>query len=393
MSQPILRTQGMTAARQFSYGSLLMVMVAWAVVALAQDRRSPGSPHNQLASQVCYDCHECAKPTASNPCLKNCLRPDRVRGVPGRSSAEYPDVIIMDEISELYGPVIFAHRYHAEMSEMGSGCAECHHNSPTGEYPKCQECHAVAVESLERPNIGQPGLKGAYHQQCLDCHIAWSNTTGCAFCHPTKELASAEEELSTKQSQFHLPQPLIKAEARYVYEMDYDDGPIVTFHHTDHVNMYGLECVDCHKGDACESCHNVGAVALMSDQPHEACETCHEGNDCIICHKSSIAPAFSHVSRTGWELGSQHTDLECSKCHGPTDAFQIPSSSCGKCHQSWDVDNFNHQVTGLSLNEEHSTFECESCHNDAAYDLSPTCDACHDDEIAYPDFLPGEVIR
>ncbi|UCH10096.1 MAG: hypothetical protein JSU61_12985 [Fidelibacterota bacterium] len=298
-------------------------------------------------------------------------------------------MIIIDELLELYKPVVFAHKYHADMSKMGAGCTECHHYSPAGNYPACKECHDAAVTSLDRPNINQPGLKGAYHQQCLDCHIAWSNTTGCNFCHLSIEQALAGKDIRGEGDSYHLSQPRIKSEARYVYETEYEDGPMVTFYHDNHVDMFGLECADCHQGDACGSCHRVGAIARVKGDLHEDCSTCHDENDCTICHRSSVAPAFSHAAKSGWELGAQHENLACSACHNTARASGMLSSSCGECHQSWEVGNFDHAVTGLALNIEHAELDCESCHGDPLFANTPICSSCHDGDVAYPEDVPG----
>ncbi|WP_394705727.1 sulfate respiration complex hexadecaheme cytochrome HmcA [Pseudodesulfovibrio indicus] len=65
-------------------------------------------------------------------------------------------------------------------------CAGCHHNSPaTKTPPKCASCHGkpFAVE-------GRPGLKAAYHGQCMTCHTEMKlekpAATNCVACHEKK---------------------------------------------------------------------------------------------------------------------------------------------------------------------------------------------------------------
>ncbi|MCJ2164795.1 MULTISPECIES: sulfate respiration complex hexadecaheme cytochrome HmcA [unclassified Pseudodesulfovibrio] len=65
-------------------------------------------------------------------------------------------------------------------------CAGCHHNSPaTKTPPKCASCHGkpFAVE-------GKPGLKAAYHGQCMSCHTEMKlekpAATNCVACHEKK---------------------------------------------------------------------------------------------------------------------------------------------------------------------------------------------------------------
>ncbi|QGY40355.1 cytochrome c class III [Pseudodesulfovibrio cashew] len=66
-------------------------------------------------------------------------------------------------------------------------CGACHHNSPaTLTPPKCSSCHAVATDLVS----GKPGLKAAYHGQCMRCHTEMKlekpAATNCVACHEKK---------------------------------------------------------------------------------------------------------------------------------------------------------------------------------------------------------------
>ena len=44
-------------------------------------------------------------------------------------------------------------------------------------------------------DLRQPSLKGAYHRQCINCHLDWSHENACGFCHeqaPDKKAAGAK---------------------------------------------------------------------------------------------------------------------------------------------------------------------------------------------------------
>ena len=92
---------------------------------------------------------------------------------------------VLNKYSDLYEPVSFKHSKHLKVIK-DKDCTVCHHRQPRekgdtyGEPLKitdlqrmqklpvsCSTCH-------ERPfnprQIHVPGLKGAYHQLCLDCH-------------------------------------------------------------------------------------------------------------------------------------------------------------------------------------------------------------------------------
>jgi hypothetical protein len=99
---------------------------------------------------------------------------------------DIPETITMDSISQVYGPVEFSHRQHADIA---GNCAKCHHHSPKGSTPACGECHEPIVvyhydAAKKGPDIG---LKGAYHGLCMGCHKQMgSGPLGCTDCHAKK---------------------------------------------------------------------------------------------------------------------------------------------------------------------------------------------------------------
>ncbi len=90
---------------------------------------------------------------------------------------------VVNKYSDLYEPVRFMHSKHANVLD---NCTICHHRMPRDEgdtYGEplsmielrkrkmepvaCSECHG---EPFNVKDLGTPGLKGAYHQLCMDCH-------------------------------------------------------------------------------------------------------------------------------------------------------------------------------------------------------------------------------
>lgn len=70
-------------------------------------------------------------------------------------------------------------------TDPGTFCQGCHHNSPVSKTPpKCQSCHGKPFETAKGD---RPGLKAAYHQQCMGCHTAMKlekpKATACKECH------------------------------------------------------------------------------------------------------------------------------------------------------------------------------------------------------------------
>ncbi len=123
-----------------------------------------------------------------------------------------PDSVELDILAELYEPVAFDHASHVDFAD--GNCAECHHHTTGGAPtdPKCLKCHTGGQEadsmvcqdchSAKRfeaaylakieatPELyhnDKPGLKGAYHQNCMGCHQASGGPTGCQDCHARNE--------------------------------------------------------------------------------------------------------------------------------------------------------------------------------------------------------------
>ena len=114
-----------------------------------------------------------------------------------------PQEVIIDEISDQYGPVSLPHaQIAAKLQEHISGdalanafhqdeltlCQGCHHQAPPSQNPPtCGTCHA---QPFAKKTPERPGLKAAYHQLCMDCHdqmnIVDPANTDCSSCHEQK---------------------------------------------------------------------------------------------------------------------------------------------------------------------------------------------------------------
>ena len=339
----------------------------------------------------CGDCHVSATPTADNKALKDCTRPKN-KGIEGHTSAEAPDVFILDQLSEIYVPVVFPHKLHASMTEMGGGCVVCHHRSPEGRIPPCRECHGGASNPV---NLRQPGLKGAYHRQCLSCHREWSHSTDCVVCHAKIDPNKPYEPPTDTSDIMGILHPNIEVPDVKVYEVkDLEDTPFVTFHHKDHSERFGLKCVECHHEESCDRCHDTGArTPHVRQDPHEDCDMCHQQKpgqtDCMFCHKKEVMPVFNHETRTGFKLNLIHQKLACSACHKTPGDFTGLNRECTSCHKDdWPPESFDHTRIGVHINELHVDMECSDCHA-KGIGKGLSCDDCHDDgRNSFP--LPGE---
>ncbi len=191
--------------------------------------------HTQDANQSCVGCHkqatkakDCAgchfnAPIAKNPAsCKTChsLTPDQLETMTPETAAKQalhsldtgyqtvltdkiPEEILIGILSKDYKPSAFPHRkvvqaiikkvetnemaksFHGDQAQL---CVGCHHNSPKSlEPPKCASCHSKNGSGAD----DRPGLKGAYHGQCITCHqkmgIETVLATDCVKCHEEKK--------------------------------------------------------------------------------------------------------------------------------------------------------------------------------------------------------------
>jgi len=296
---------------------------------------------------TCVNCHTSADPTKEDVGLLPC---------PRSSTGKGPDVVLLDQLSQQYVPVVFAHRLHAEMTEMTGGCALCHHHNPTEAILPCRECHGFPTVTA---SLRYPGLKGAYHRQCLNCHREWSHETECSVCHAKKTADSLPVHLPDPTDIMGILHPNVEEPDTVRYQIDCEEGSLVTFRHEQHAHRFGLKCVRCHQEENCSRCHS-------SDQQRLG-------------------------SRTAEEL-----HLACSGCHDtsePEEATREAVRACRHCHAEEETPPFEHASTGLILNEDHQDWDCIECHLEGRYDRPASCSGCHEAEIHYPEKSPGTPIE
>jgi Ni/Fe-hydrogenase subunit HybB-like protein len=424
-----------TAGQTFLSVIFVMFLLTWSTVSAAQTK-------NQLALN-CKSCHTIDVPTKQNPGLVPCPRTEMVNV--HRSPEKGPDVVKLNQLARKYLPVEFSHRQHAQMlSSFGTeGCAGCHHFNTIGPIKACSECHSI---ERKREDISKPDLQAAYHRQCISCHKEWGGSDKCTSCHATENNSLNRPSVRGNEH------PTIEQPEKLVYETSYDKGKLVTFYHNEHVELFKVECANCHKNEGCGRCHGPNNVSTTHERErpavrgfawrhrrgltdneavkHERCFPCHEKDlcgrchldreagpfnhktstgwdldkyhkdlKCISCHPEnefvkqsgdclSCHKNFDHKTRTGWALGKYHSKLECIRCH-PGNKFVKRSTDCASCHKNFVKGSFNHSVTGVNLDETHLELECSNCHKDNNFSVKPGCNECHEDK-GYPKDKPGK---
>lgn len=329
----------------------------------------------------CSLCHVCERPTSSEPCLKRQACPRH--GVDDALVASLgPDIVILDDLEDLYVPVRFDHKAHAGMVSMNGGCETCHHfTPPNSPHPGCSECHP---SDILHEDLSQPGLKGAYHRQCLSCHSDWDSDTRCAICHEKKQGGRLGGQATEVCEHSHYePIPL---DEFILFETDFEDGDVVPFHHENHSTLYELNCSVCHAEQSCARCHVQGEELHPMGQIeeidlHDTCFKCHGEQNCDECHGRPADDLFNHRS-VGWPMKPFHADLHCRQCHGTGLTYVRPNKACDTCHPADWGEGFRHASTGVVLGETHGELDCGDCHVEK-FGKRPDCSACHDDGRRY----------
>jgi len=296
------------------------------------------------------------------------------------------------------------------MAAMGQGCSTCHHHTSAGERPPaCAACHDPAVEGTD-PR--KPGLKGAYHQQCLNCHREWIDETACEACHLPKSggrSRTAASVFPTADELLKRMHPPVAPPEGDFFGATAEADARVLFRHAQHTGRFGLACVECHQEPSCVRCHN-GSTGRRPERTlvehHRPCVRCHRsdmdiaGRDaghCERCHLRKGAPEpkpFDHGA-VGWPLGRFHEKVACRSCHAEV-PFKRIEARCGGCHADWTPAGFDHRITGQALDETHRPLDCDACHRNRRFDLPPVCDDCHpaegDGAVAFPARRPGQRV-
>jgi hypothetical protein len=227
-----------------------------------------------------------------------------------------------------------------------------------------------------------PGLKGAYHRQCLGCHREWSHQTSCEICHEPKTDLGVPADRSTLPSPDEIAarmHPPVRLESTIVRHTSYAAGPVVTFQHAGHARTYGVRCADCHGSESCAGCHDYTAgreVAVVME--HDTCLSCHRQENCGFCHDTAERAPFDHATSIGWPLEPFHASLSCSDCHGPPRHFASPSTACNGCHARARGTSFDHRLIDAGA-------DCIACHAGmTAHQRHGAqrdgCAACHDSQ-------------
>jgi hypothetical protein len=176
----------------------------------ASERSCVGCHDQRASAKPCAGCHREPHATAAEGACAVChkgplaLVDEKVSPFEDREvvlaslppfSADFPEVVTIDGLAKKYGPAKLPHgkivqaldkaarqiplatAFHGKPDTL---CAGCHHHTPAGARPPpCRSCHALAGSE----QTDQPGLRAAYHRQCMACHERLQKPLGCTGCH------------------------------------------------------------------------------------------------------------------------------------------------------------------------------------------------------------------
>jgi len=130
-------------------------------------------------------------------------------------SLDLPDVVMLDKLANLYSGAEFDHEYHTEIIDdctlchhhsvgipaTDEKCIRCHNSENVLEKVACIDCHSAEPFSAQYLSekegmrdvyhIDKPGLKAAYHLNCLNCHVEMGGPEGCEDCHERTDQGDA----------------------------------------------------------------------------------------------------------------------------------------------------------------------------------------------------------
>ncbi|MBD3266504.1 Ni/Fe-hydrogenase cytochrome b subunit, partial [bacterium] len=361
-------------------------------------------------------------------------------------ATEMPSLLLLDRSAanhhtDRYGTVRFMHKKHAQI--LFNDCSQCHHRQPTGEddtqgfkttrqtFQKlqpvaCKTCHDLP---LRQEAIPRPGLKGAFHQNCIDCHAErQAGPTSCQSCHQRKVPDHAE---LIKDKGSMAPQD-ITTQCLACHPHAGED-----ILHTAHWTWTGLSQDTLGKQNRADlgKANIINNYCVHVYTNWERCSMCHIGYgwkdktfdfhdptniDCLICHDTTgqykksktnagypvegvdlikIARNVGHPNRAncgachffgGGGDGVKHGDMDSSLLH-PSPELDVHMGKhdflCQDCHITRD-----HKIEGacFAIPAHEGRISCVNCHTNAPHHDNPllshhlnnhgkaiACQTCH----------------
>lgn len=382
--------------------------------------KTPEEAFEKFADAACVGCHshENSHQRAFHETPDMCIKCH----VPGTDNLRIPPHTLLSNVFARQGShaAVNCEKCHGEgirNLKLGADCTGCHedkHKGSLGPGAACQKCHtegfAFKQVSFDHARDTKFTLEGRHQtvacnkchqtaptnyavpqQACVDCHGAQDVHGGalgqdCNKCHTP--FGGALKFNHTTMTSFALQGAHQRAQCVGCHRAEDDEkdgGPRVDWG----FRANGTGCADCHGNQ-----HGVTAAG--------GCQSCHSTQDwrAAIMDRSHDVPPFT--------LLGQHSQLECTKCHGDQVDLTGMGARCESCHKQDDIhagalrecqqchrvtgwlpSSFTHATTGFPLQGIHRVLDCRQCHGLNNYSgMSSECIGCH-----AKDFLNATATR
>ncbi|MBW1895621.1 MAG: Ni/Fe-hydrogenase cytochrome b subunit, partial [Deltaproteobacteria bacterium] len=243
------------------------------------------------------------------------------------------DSPVINEYSDLYEPVRFMHSKHANVVK---DCTICHHRMPREKDDKygepatlaklqkkkalptgCASCHGRPFNPKQ---LDTPGLKGAYHQLCMDCH---NESEQVPYIRGPITYSAMVRGPVARALETRAPVDCVACHARKVPN------------HKDLVKLEGeVDAITVTKN--CLSCHEIEGKAML--------KTAHWN------WQGSSPYTVGHEKRT--DLGKRHNTINnfCINLNGNW-------ARCTSCHVGYGWEDENFDFTDMTR------IDCLVCHD------------------------------
>jgi hypothetical protein len=269
-------------------------------------------------------------------------------------------------------------------TKLGQNCKQCHveesfqsswklkgfnHNQTAFQLKEkhsqidCAGCHQMD----SGPKLIFQDRKGTAQNECIACHEdVHENKFGnqCVDCHNESSFRNVNlNAFDHDVTDFSLEGKHVIVDCRECHVESYSDPIPHNECASCHTDYHKGEFVNQGLAPDCKNCHTVDGFdySLYTIEQHNesqfALEGSHLATPCFACHLQDDYWRFRNIGQ------------RCVDCHEDVhtryiDSKYYPNQSCESCHtpDSWQENQFEHQLTGFKLEGKHSEVSCMECH-------------------------------
>ena len=315
---------------------------------LAQAAPAREMPPPDMAAGDCGDCHTCSVPTARVPCLKACPRTTMVhqtskhaarRGgrfaAARRSGRALPAGALQPQGARADG------RDGQRLRDLPSLQPARRRSRParsaTRSWPSRGTCASPTSRAPTTGSVSPATSSGATRPSARVCHDPRPGASD-------DERAAGSDRHRRLVASHRSPRPPSASTARPTQQ-----GPVVTFQHKEHTDLFGFQCIDCHRQESCADCHDWQKTTHPGEDPGTGARDLQRLPRATIRAPSATTRPSGPASPTTAPAGRSIPIIRSSAA-GPAiraaRTFSNVDRMCKSCHGEWSPENFSHAVTG-----------------------------------------------